>query len=319
MAKSLIGIEMSSIEVCITRSNGKVVHEKMPATLFGSNGVSSPEALADFLKQVKKQHRISGSDCAFILPSSATYFITTDTPVMSEKELKLNVPYEFKDYIGVDTGKYNYDYVVDRVNENVSGDPESLHLYAAAGDKEVIAEYEKAFKMAGLKLKSALPYEMCAIKLMKDIANEGKEYCLIGVGYNETRIYIFKGSELMASKVIDLGCINIDAVIADKALTDVYRAATLRNANRDNIQASSFLTPVYDKISLEVVKTINFYKYQHSDSLLDTAYFFGYGSNNDTLVNNICKSIEFRKGNILDILPDQFNDGRALMGIGLIL
>lgn len=319
MAKSLIGIDINSIEVVMAHSDGTVIHEKMPANLIESGKIVSPESLSDFLKKVKKENGLSGSDCAIVLPESSTYFRTVDSPVISESQLKLNLPFEFRDFVGVNSINYNYDYVVENIEKDSEGNPTSMHLFAAAAQKDVVDEYAKILKKAGLKLKVALPNEMCIINLMRQKADPEKEYCLIGVGYDYTRVYILKGHTLKASKDIDIANNDIDAVIARNENTSEYLAASERDNNHNDVLNSSYLTEVYESIGLEVMKTINFYKYENSDSNLDTIHFFSMGSKNVALCDTICRYVDFKKGDIKDILPSQFEDERGLMNIGLIL
>lgn len=319
MAKTLIGIDLNAIEVSFAHSNGEVAYEKMPANLIDSSTIVSPETLADFLKKVKKKIKLSGSDCAIVLPESATFFRTVESPIISEEQLKLNLPFEFRDFVGVNSINYNYDYMVEEIVKDESGKAVSMKLLAAAALKDVVEEYARILKKAGFRLKVALPNEVCVINLMKKVANPNKEYCLIGVDYDFTRVYIFKGSTLRASKVIEIGNHEIDAVIARNENTEEYLAASVRDNNHNNILASSYLTSTYERIALEIMKTINFYKYEHNDSILDSVHFFAMGCNNATLCDTICSYIDFKKGNIKELLPSPFDDERVLMNIGLIL
>ena len=318
MAKPLVGIDLNEIEVTMVQENGKTVVERMPANLLNDNEIVSPESLSDFLKKVKKENRLS-SNCALVLPENVTFFRTVDSPVISDSQLKLNLPFEFRDFVGVNSIDYNYDYIVEKIDTDKDGNPVSMHLLAAAAQKEAVDNYAKILKKAGFKLKLALPNEMCIINLMKAKANADKEYCLVGVGYDYTRVYILKGSTIRASKDIDIANKTIDTVIARNENTEPYLVASLRDNNHDGILDKEYLNEVYDSIALEIMKTINFYKYEYNDSSLDTIHFFSIGASNKTLCDNICNYVNFKKGDIQELLPDGFDDERALMNIGLIL
>lgn len=318
MAKSLVGIELNEINALIADTDGAAVCEKMPANLIDANGVVSPESLAEFLKKLKKNYRL-GKDCAFVLPESSTFFRTVESPAVTEEQLKLNLPFEFRDFVGSDSINYNYDYIVDSVETDDEDNPKTLHLLAAAAHKDTVNEYASIFKKAGFKLKLALPNEMCVINIMNEAAQDNKECCFVGVGYNYTRVYIFNGKNLVADKSIEIGNHDIDKLIADNLNIDEYLAASVRENNQNGILSSVFLNTVYEKIALEVMKTINFYKYEYNNSELNTLYFYGLGAKNETLNNTICDYTEFKKGDISEILPDKFDDERVLISIGLIL
>ena len=319
MAKSMIGLQIDSSEVAFSQVGVGSAHVHMPENFINSDGIVSPESLSKFLKGVKNDYHFSGSDVSFILPDESTFFRTVDSPAVSEQQLKLNLPYEFRDFVGSNSIDYNYDYVVEGYDYDDNQKVTGIKLLAAAANKDTMAEYIKVLKRAGLKVKIALPHEMSIINLLKANGDENKEYCFIGISYEHTHIYIFKGKKLTATKLIDIGCKDLDEEIARNLNIDPYLASSYRDTNHEGVLDSGILDGIYDRISLEVMKTINFYKYENNESDLDTAYFFAMGSKNETLCNTICSYVDFKKGDIKDILPSPFEDERGLMGIGLIL
>jgi len=323
MAKTLIGFDVSTNDAIVSQTKGIAHYEQMPGNLLDEGEIISPNTFAAFLKGLKKNAGASGNDVAVVLPERATYYLTYNCPVMSEEQIKLNLPFEFRNFVGPETGKYNYDFIVDSVENDESGKAKTLNLIAAAGQKEVIEQYESVFKKAGLNLKLALPKEICLINLMKKQAVEDKEYCLIGVGYEYTNVYMFKGSKLEATKAIDIGNKDIDNAISLELNVDIYDAAKYREANKEECLENKHVVKVYERIGLEVMKTINFYKYEHNESTLETAHFFDVGSGNAALIKTICKQISFEKGDINDLLPKEFKNhsdaGKCLVNIGLVL
>jgi len=322
MAKSLIGIDISTIEAVMAHG-GRIYYDQMPANLVNSSEILSPESLADYLKELKKASRINGNDCAIVLPQTTTFFRTVNSPIMSDEQIKLNLPYEFRNYVGQDGIKYNFDYFVDHIDSDENGKPQSMTLVAAAGLKELTEEFAHVAKRAGLKLQLALPHEVCLINLMKKGAEPKKEYCLIGLGYDYTNIYMFKGSEITGTKRVELGCHDIDAVIALQSNIDEFLASKYRDTNHKNCLEMEELNETYERIALEVMKTINFYRYEHNESELDTAYFFSLGATNEKLTASICEHVNFKMGDISDILPSNYKQNedaaRCLVSIAATL
>ena len=322
MAKSLIGIDVNLNEMSMV-SKGKIFVEQLPDNLVDSEGIVSEISFANFVKEMKKSCGISGSECAFVLPQNATYFRTYDSPVMTDEQVKLNLPFEFKNFVGNDTTKFCYDYYIGGVENDDAGKPVTMKVVAAAANKEISEQFGDNFVRAGLKPKSALPHEVCLINLMKNTADEYSEYCLVGVGYEQTSIYMFSGASLEATKVVEIGTRDIDKKLAETYDIDDHLAASYRESNYDNCLVNEALSDIYDKISLEVMKTINFYKYEHNDSNVDTVYFFDLSASNKRLNDDICEHINFAKGDINDILPAEYQDvenaDRCLYAIGLVL
>jgi len=323
MGKSLVGINVNDLETSFTENKRQIVFEQMPSNLVDGYNIVSEESFAIFLKSTKKKKKIKTKNCAIVMPEGSTYFRTVVSPSLNDEQIRLNLPFEFRNYIGPDSAKYNYDYIIEGVEYDEDKNPKSLNLIAAAGLKEVVDQYANALKRAGMNLKLALPKEVCLINLMKKVAAKDKEYCLIGLGYNNISVYMFKGSTLVNTKVIDYGTKQIDEKIAFELNTDVYLAASYREKNHDNCLALESVQQLYESISLEVMKTINFYKYENSETELETAYFFDMSANNDVLTSKICEQINFVKGDINDLLPDDYkkkeNAARCLVNIGLLM
>jgi len=323
MAKTLIGLNVNMIEMLAADGSSKAYFETMPNNLVDESGVLSPKVFVNYLKEFKKNSKISTKDCAVVMPEGTTYYRTINSPVLTDEQIKLNLPFEFKNYVGNDTNNYNYDYYVNGVEYNEQNQPTGIKLVAAAGLKETVNQYADLFKEAGLNLKVALPKEVCLINLMKKVAKEDQEYCLVELGYNSTNIYIFKGAELVSTKVIDLATRQIDIAIGGELGTDEYLAAGYRESNHEECLHCDSVKDIYERIALEVMKTINFYKYENTDSELNTAYFFDMSSGNNKLTKTICDQINFTKGDINELLPSGYKNNdkaaRCLLSIGLVL
>ena len=186
MAKNYIGLDIEANEIYMA-NGGKCVFMQMPENLVKDGKIVSPESLAKFLKTMKKEGSIGGKNISLILPDDATYFRNVVSPVVSDAQLRLNLPYEFRDFVGSNSIDYNYDYVVSSYNKDENGDVTGINILAAAANKESVEEYFNILKRAGLKLKCALPREMALINIMENV-DENKEYCLIGIGYNHSNV-----------------------------------------------------------------------------------------------------------------------------------
>jgi len=325
MSKSLIGIDINCMEVGMVNANAQMHVEALPENVVDNLGVISPESaiFPEFIARMKKNCGIKGNDVALVLPEKTAYYKTIESPVMSDDQIKLNLPYEFRNYVGNEPQNYWYDYYVDEIVNDEDGNPASLRIVAAAALKEPVDNLGNCLKRGGYNLALALPREVCLINIMKKADLGDKECCLVGVDYENTSIYIFKGGKLEATKVVDLGAREIDIALANEYKIDERLASTYRASNYDNCLAKPSLVDFYDRIALEVMKTINFYRYEHSESKVDTAYFFDQCAGNNDLNDAICKQAGFKKGDINDILPAAYKDvegiAKELYAIGVIL
>ena len=138
-----------------------------------------------------------------------------------------------------------------------------------------------------------------------------------------SRVYILQGRDLRATKTIEMGCRDVDMVIADYYNIDVYLAASYRETDHEGILESDVCRAVYNRISLEVMKAINFYKYENRQSEFEDCFICGDCSDTEALVNNMLAYVRLKRANLDEILPEEcrgMSDApRALMSIGVTL
>lgn len=326
MSQPLIGIEITDNEVCMAQLGTKkaILSKRLPENLVQDSKIVSTDLLADFLKSMKREGGFSGKDCAVVLPEYSTYFRTMRYPPISQAQLQMNLPYEFRDFVGTESPHYNYDYAVVGTEKDAGGSVCTLELIAGAAQKVVVSEYEQMLKKAHLRLKSALPHEAAVINLIRNSPiEENQEICLIGIGFRHTQIYIFEGIHLRATKTIDIGCAHIDEAIGGKLNIDAYLATTYREANSDNILEDQVCLDVYDRLALEIMKAVNFYKYENQQTTLDTVCYFSLGASNVYLTDTIKSYIGFEHFPIAALMPDgcdsSENYSRCVLAAGVTM
>lgn len=451
---NLIGIDIGNSGVRMAQLHGssaQMAFARLPENMVRDGRIVSPELMAKFIKEMKAEYAFSGKKCAVILPEYAVFFRNLTMPPVTVGQLALNLPYEFRDYVGDEADSYNYDYAVESYNYGEEGKIESIDMVAAAALRETINQYDQLLKRAGLKLMLALPREMALKNMMKftekyqglnepelqaepepepageapaaeaveevapaeeavveeaagaaeeaagqaaeeaagatgevaeqfaeepaeaaeqfaeggeepvqtldeipeiklevnpdagwevkpvDYDNAGmqepgrqgfeapaeenpapaenafeepeeqapasRECVLIDIGYNISRIYIFNGTRIMASRIIDMGCRSIDEVIAASFNIDTYLAASYRETNYQGVITSEMCMNVYDRISLEIMKAMNFYRYENSDTEISEVYFSGTGSVIQELKDDIVSYTGLSERRVSDLLP----------------
>lgn len=259
MAHRMIGVEIGSNTMKMAVSVGGVIKqmavEKMPEDLIREGRPTSAAAMADFIKTMLKNNGIRSGSAALVLPSQVVIANHVSMPLMSETELKLNLPFEFRDFVGKDGAKYDYDYSVVGINDGV------MDLYAAAVRKDVVEEFYSIFKKAGLTLKIAIPAEMAWLNLIAQGKNLPSKLCLVDVGHNSTRVNIFVNGNFVMGKDIEMAGALIDETIAADQKVDAYVARTRKEANMNKILSSDFVNDAYQALAIEVMKIVNYYSY----------------------------------------------------------
>lgn len=314
MAKNCVGIDIGACQIKLALcSDGEVrrlVVENMPDSLVRDGRIISMEATAEFLKEVASKEKVNIHSCGVILPSAVAFTRTMTLPTMSEEHLKLNLPYEFRDFITQEKDKYYYDYAVLDYLNGPSGEPEEFELIAAATLKETIKDYSDMCRRAGFKLITAVPEEVAYMNIIRgyeaknQTLDSEKEYCLIDLGHTGTRLHIYKGFKHQATRVVDYGAQMLDTVIAEQMNVDEHIARAYKHANNNEELESEACRNVYSTISVEVMRAINFYRFNSPDSNLEEVYLCGGGARIQPLVHQIMtdlSNMSIRR--IDDILP----------------
>ena len=288
MGSKHIGIEIGSdtLKIAVMKDGAvlKMAAERMPENLVREGRMVSGPAFTEFLKGMMKTYKIPRGNCSLVLPAKTVVSMRVNIPVMSESELKLNLPYEFREYVGKDVDKFDYDYIVIGIHGNV------MSLYAAATRKSMVEDYYAALKKAGLTLKQAMPVEMAWLNLITQASGLPEKYAIVDMGHHVTRVSIFAKGDFIMGKDIEMGGSLLDETIAQNQEIDSFVARTRKESNMDNVLDAPYMTDSYNRIAIEVMKAINFYNFTRDteDTLLKDVYCCG-GS---CFVEPLCNAIE---------------------------
>lgn len=100
MGKTCTGVDIgeSSIKLAVCEGDAvkKVVVDSLPEGLVVDGRIVSRDAMADFIKSLAKSAGGISKDVALVLPAADNLVRRLTLPAMTEKELKLNLPYEFQ-------------------------------------------------------------------------------------------------------------------------------------------------------------------------------------------------------------------------------
>ena len=290
MASKMLGIEIGSdsLKMALVKKGTvtAMAAERLPDHLVREGRVVSPATMSQFVKTMLKKYRLPKGDCALVLPPQVVVAQRLTMPVMSEAELKLNLPYEFRDYVGKDASEYDFDYIVIGINDGV------MDLYAAAVRRQLVEDYYAIFKKAGLTLKIGIPAEMAWANLIANTPNLPRKLCIVDVGHNTTRVNIFVDGNFVMGKDIEMAGALIDETISAEQKVDAFVAHTRKEANMNKVLSEDFLSDAYQALAIEVMKIVNFYAYTDNSEggSLEHLYYCGGSSVIETLRTTLLKA-----------------------------
>ena len=317
MSKKMIGIEIGADTLKLAQvKNGKILAmsaNRMPDHMVSEGRVTAPATMSKFIKEALRASDIKGRDCAFVLPPQLVVSQKLTLPVMSANELKLNLPFEFKDYVGRNTDDYTFDYVITDVHDNV------MELYAAAVRTDYVEEYYEIFRKAGLTMKIAVPAEMAWLNVINNVKNCPESLCIIDIGHEKTRINIYRDRQFVMGKDIEYAGQYFDEAIAMELQTDSFVARSRKEANANDVLTLESLKQPYGAVAMEVMKTMTFYSY--ADGMerepVKDMYLCGGSANIEMLRNAIVKATDMVPHHISKLLKVSEEDAAKAMRCGL--
>lgn len=246
----------------------------------------------------------------------------------------------------------------DEIEEN--GESGSImELMAVAAPKALIEESKETLHRAGLKLVKAAP-SVCAFqsliragtdektvkpkrgkkpKKAEDIeevqnteytgnientedSGSPKEYCILDLGYQSIRMYMFRGDRHMVTRVLELGMNSLDQVISEAYSVDVHLAHTYLLSNYENCQSKDYCMNAYGTITVELMRALNFYRFSNPDSRLEDIWICGGGACIRPLQESISETLDLRIHTAADLMPNGAaldEDYALLQAIGITL
>ncbi|MEY8354663.1 pilus assembly protein PilM [Lachnospiraceae bacterium 54-53] len=299
MFKTCLGLDIgaSAVKAAVVKNGSirKLCSFVLPEDLPREGGrVLLSDELSRELGRFLHRERIMVRRCALVLPPDLALVRRITVPWMSVRNLKVNLPYEFHDYIQKDKNQYFYDYAVVGTRTEESGDSRLLDLVAAVSAKETISGYKSMLRRAGLKMAVAVPEYLTYRNLIADYERvrqdeHPKEYCIVDMGYRSIRVHMYRGCIYETTRVIEYGGTS----------AGFLEAAALEDRKKEDPQ----LREMYGTVAVEILRAVNFYGFNTPDSDLQDIYFGGVMAKSEELMEMIRGTLKLNIHSITELLP----------------
>lgn len=322
MARGQLGIDIGSRALHLVAWDGKYIRkpvvETLPEGLVRDGRIVSPPAMADLLKSVRKANHLGGGQASLVLHSNECFCRRIDVPAMTHQQLKVNLSYEFRDFITQEKDKYFYDYAVLGTAEEGA----KLDVMAAAVTKETIALYDDMLRKAGLKLKVAVPEEIAYINLLNHFPSEQASQgscCLLDLGHAAISLHMLKNGQHQSGRNLDYGCAALDDVIAEHYHVAPYVACGYRESNYEDCQNLPECKEIYGHMALEVLKAVNYYNYSNAEQPIEWICCWGGGLAMEPLLETLRSTLTVPVEGWEALLPGLGQDPVSLLALGAAL
>ncbi len=312
MAKSdgILGISVRHGKLSLATMKGlkiqKTIWEEIPENIVDDYKITSQNLFADFLRDKIKENGIKCKKAAYVIADADVFIKEFTLPSMDDEQLRLNVPFEFRDFIQGDLKDYAFDFVKRNTPKEGEGS-EKINILAFAVSAEYLTFIRETMKLAGLKLDVAIPETSVYETILQRLGVEEerlKERCLMDIGNNHISMRIFKNGNYKISHVIDIGEKHIVQAIADDMNVDMHLATTYLRTNYENCLSSEAAIKAYKDISLEVLKGLNFYELSDMSSRLKEVDLCGAGAMIEPLVSLLKERIDKEVHTMQELFPD---------------
>ena len=296
LPKLLVGIDMGydTLKLALCRGSAirKVASAPMPKNLLREGRIISPAAMGEFIKETLRKNGMRHvTNAAVVLSNETSYIREVAMPLMSAEQLVINIPYEFNDYITDELKGYVFDYAMLSTPEDIEREREAasedhaptMELMLSAVQAEVLNDIKFMLHKAGLKLVKAAP-SLCAyislIRRAEAVSGnaETREYCLLDLGFQSIRMYMFRGDRHIVTRVLETGLSILDEAIADSMDVDAHLAHTYLLTNYEGCQNHEACVNAYNNLAVELMRALNFYRFSNPDSEVNDVWLCGGGA-----------------------------------------
>lgn len=273
---------------------------------------------------------------AKVIPTLADVFadLGGTLPLMTEEQLRLNLPYEFHDYIGNEMDKYVFDYAM------IYADQEKMDLIGAACTKELSQQFEKLAKMAHLKLVGLVP-AVLGLEWILEYAEERmadekkaletklnaephkkeekenaegaeksetvKDYAILDLGTQALRIHFFRHGIYDITRTMEPGCEEIEQIrLGDKNKMQEL-GIEVEEENReetDKEKMAAVLEEQYRTRAVQVMRVLNFYSFNNVNNTIDSLYYCGGGARYGELIDALKETLDLPVRSVAELLPE---------------
>lgn len=318
MKKTLLGIDIGHKQLKMVLTDGtrivKTAVATMPQSMVKEGRVVSSEAMAEFIRNIMSENGISCRHAALVIPDESVIIRNMTLPLMTDAQIKINLPYEFRDYITEELNRYEFDYAVITTEEELkaqnreNGESYTMDLIAVAVQKEILEEAKDMIRKAGLKLTKIVPAACTYGVLLSNTTSDGEseennyDYAILDLGQKTIRLHIFRNGHLEISRLMDMGLDAIVTIIANKYNVDDYLAHTYMINNFENCLSDDACKNAFSEMGVEVMRALNFHSFNNPDRQLKKVWICGGGSKISYLKDELSAVLDLEIEELVDLI-----------------
>ena len=121
---TLLGLDLgaSAMKLAVGDQSGvsQIASVLLPSDLIRDRKMVSEEAVAQEVKNALREQHMKKRPCAVVIPAESAIVRRLTVPYMSPEQLRVNLPYEFHDFLTEEKSKYFFDFSIIFCIERIS-------------------------------------------------------------------------------------------------------------------------------------------------------------------------------------------------------
>ncbi len=302
MMKNCLGIEIGHYRIKIAYMERGVL-KKYVSVRLENDTLSDMKWYAEFIRDILHENHIRCKNVVFALRQDDTYVKRCRLPLMTIEQLKLNLPYEFHDYIGEELDAYQYDYALIERTED------QLDLLAVSCRKELCEQFKKLAKLSRLKLIGLVPAVVGLERILEHMHSDDREkdFAVVDLGTKSLRMHFFRKGIYDITRTMEPGCEEIERLRrGDRKKLDELDmdAEDAFWTEKSEAAIDKVLEDRYQTIAVQVMRVLNFYSFNNADNTIDTLYYCGGGARYKALISALEDAVGLPVKSIGELAPE---------------
>ena len=217
------------------------------------------EEVAVALKSLIKDLKIGGRVAVVALPEYEIVSRLVSLPPLQENEIKNALAFEAETFVPYPLDQVSIDYEV--IEEDEGG---RLTVFAIAARNDLIANYIKIFKAAGMELMAIESPAVSMRRILKQIATASEATMVLDIGQKYSDLIGFKNDNIYFARSISLGGESLTRAISvnlglDMASAEEYKKAYGIKEMELEGKIKSAIMPVFESMAEEIRRAMALY------------------------------------------------------------
>lgn len=256
-------------------------------------------AVAEVIKKLHKEAKISSRDVVISLPEPQVYTRTIKFPLLTDAEIASAVKWEAEQYIPIPINDAIVQHQILERREDIR--PAKVEVLLVAVPKKVVDRYAKIVEMAGFNL-SVVETELMA--LVRSLAVPDNTGLVVDFGARSTDIAISKNGMLYFSRSIQTAGEAFTRAVSqtlgvEEQQAEQYKRTYGLSSTQLEGKIKKSLDPIFKLVADEIKKAIHFYQSEERGEVPQSIIISGGSAGMPEAVSSLTKllGIEVVVGN----------------------